>query len=75
MELNEYYDYLIENLGVNEETIKCVIGINGYSEETLDSILYYFTGYRDLEQFLEYEDRETYREYYRKEEENDDEEI
>ena len=72
MELNEYYDYLIENLGVNEETIKCVTGINGYSEETLDSILYYFTGYRDLEQYTEYEDRETYREYYQKEEDDED---
>lgn len=73
MELNEYYDYLIENLGVNEETIKCVTGINGYSEETLNDILYYFTGYRDLEQYLEYEDRETYREYYQKEEDDEDE--
>ena len=71
MELNEYYDYLIENLGINEETIKCVIGINGYSEETLNDILYYFSGYRDLEQFLEYEDKETYNQYYG--EENDDE--
>ena len=74
MELNEYYDYLIENLGINEETIKCVTGINGYNEETLDSILYYFSGYRDLEQYLEYEDRETYKEYYQKEEEDDEDE-
>ena len=72
MELNEYYDYLIENLGINEETIKCVTGINGYNEEPLDDILYYFTGYRDIEQYLEYEDRETYREYYQKEEEDED---
>ena len=72
MSLEEYYDYLIENLGINEETIKCVTGINGYNEETLDDILYYFTGYRDLEQYLEYEDRETYREYYQKEEDDED---
>ena len=71
MSLEQYYDYLIENLGVNEETIKCVTGINGYNEETLDSILYYFTGYRDIEQYLEYEDRETYREYYNEEEDED----
>ena len=74
MSLEQYYDYLIENLGVNEETIKCVTGINGYNEETLDSILYYFTGYRDLEQYLECEDRETYREYYNNEEDEEDEE-
>lgn len=74
MELNEYYDYLIENLGISEETIRCVIGINGYSEETLDDILYYFTGYRDLEQYTRYEDLETYREYYGIDEEEDEDE-
>ena len=73
MNLEEYYDYLIENLGVNEETIKCITGINGYNEETLDDILYYFTGYRDIEQYLEYEDRETYREYYNEEEDEENE--
>ena len=74
MSLEDYYDYLIEYLGVNEETIKCITGINGYNEETLDSILYYFTGYRDIEQYLEYEDRETYREYYHEEEEDEEDE-
>ena len=68
MELKEYSNYLIEYLGINEETIKCITGINGYNEDTLDSILYYYTGYRDLEQYTEYEDRETYREYYNEEE-------
>lgn len=71
MSLEEYSNYLIENLGVNEETIRCITGINGYNEETLDDILYYFTGYRDLEQYTEYEDRETYREYYHEEEDED----
>ena len=61
MSLEEYYDYLINNVVVNEETIRCITGINGYTEETLDSILYYYTGYRDLEQYLEYEDKETYK--------------
>ena len=64
MSLEDYSNYLINNIGVNEETIKCITGINGYNEETLDNILYYYTGYRDLEQYLEYEDRETYKEYY-----------
>lgn len=73
MSLEEYSNYLIDNLGVNEETIKCITGINGYNEETLNDILYYFTGYRDLEQYLEYEDRETYREYYNEEEDDEDE--
>ena len=71
MSLEEYSNYLIDNLGVNEETINCITSINGYNEDTLDDILYYFTGYRDLEQYLEYEDRETYREYYNEEEDED----
>lgn len=64
MSLEDYNNYLINNVGVNEETINCITSINGYNEETLDNILYYYTGYRDLEQYTEYEDRETYKEYY-----------
>ena len=64
MSLEDYYDYLINNIGVNEETINCITSINGYTEDTLDNILYYYTGYRDLEQYTEYEDMEIYKEYY-----------
>lgn len=73
MNKKEYTEYLIDFLGIDEKVISCVTSINGYNEETLDSILYYFTGYRDLEQYLEYEDRETYREYYNEEEDDEDE--
>ena len=64
MSLEDYNEYLINNVGVNEETINCITSINGYNEDTLDSILYYYTGYRDIEQYTEYEDKETYKEYY-----------
>ena len=64
MSLEEYDNYLINNVGVNEEVISCITSINGYNEDTLDSILYYYTGYRDLKQYTEYEDKETYKEYY-----------
>ena len=64
MSLEEYAKYLIEYLGVNEKVINCVIGINGYNENTLDNILHYYTGYRTIEQYTRYEDLETYREYY-----------
>ena len=73
MNLEEYSNYLIENLGVNEEVVNCITGINGYNEETLDNILYYYTGYRDLEQYTESEDIETYEEYYEEEEDDEDE--
>lgn len=64
MSLEDYNNYLVNNVGVNEEVINCITGINGYNKKTLDSVLYYYTGYRDLEQFLECEDMETYKEYY-----------
>lgn len=73
MSLEEYENYLIEILGVDEEVISVVCAINGYNEQSLDDILYVKFGYRDIEQFLEYEDRETYNQYYGKEDE--DEEI
>lgn len=64
MSLEYYNEYLINNVGVNEEVINCITSIDGYNEETLDSILYYYTGYRDIEQYTEYEDKETYIKYY-----------
>lgn len=64
MSLEDYSNYLINNLGVDEEVISVVCAINGYNEKSLDDILYVKFGYRDLEQFLEYEDKETYKEYY-----------
>lgn len=75
MSLEEYENYLIENLGVDEEVVSVVCAINGYNEQSLDDILYVKFGYRDLEQFLEYEDKETYKQYYGEDEEEDDEEI
>lgn len=73
MSLEDYSNYLIENLGVNEEVINCITGINGYSENTLDDILYYYTGYRTIEQYIRYEDLETYRKYYGLDEEENEE--
>ena len=64
MSLEDYSNYLIDNLGVNEEVINCITSINGYNEDTFNSILYYYTGYRYLEQYLECEDKKTYIEYY-----------
>lgn len=64
MELNDIYDYFI-NYGIaTENEIDLVTAINGYNEETFNDILYVKTGYRDMEQYLEYEDEETYQEYY-----------
>ena len=64
MSLEYYNEYLINNLGISEEVINCITSINGYNKNTFNNVLYYYTGYRDLEQYLECEDLETYKEYY-----------
>ena len=73
MELNEQFNYLIENGICTEDEMKLVTSINGYNEESVNDILYVRTGYRDMEQYLEYEDKGTYNEYYREEEEEEEE--
>ena len=72
MELEQYYNYLIDTNIVSEETLNIITNINGYNEDTLDSVLYCQTGYRDLEQYLGAEDKETFKEYYQH---DDDDEL
>lgn len=44
------YDYLMDVLGVSQETMSVVCCINGFNTETMESILYAVTGYRSFEQ-------------------------
>lgn len=55
MTLKEQMNFLIENCIATEEEVNIVIKINGYSEVTINDILYAKTGYRDIEQYLESE--------------------
>jgi hypothetical protein len=71
MELEKYYNYLIDYELVSEEALDIITNIIGYSEKTLDSVLYVVSGYHDIEQYLEYEDMDTYLEYYKNESEDD----
>lgn len=52
-ELEEIVFFLIENGIATEEEIYLVIKINGYTENTLNNILFARTGYRNVEQYLE----------------------
>ena len=52
-ETADYWDYLVDSGIATEEELQLVTSINGYNTETLDSVLYVRTGYRDLEQFEE----------------------
>ena len=74
MDLNEIYNYMIDYALVSEETLDIITSINGYNEETLNDVLYCVSGYHDMEQYLQYEDRETYAEYYENEEDEDEDE-
>lgn len=53
MNKDAMWDKLME-LGVSEQTLQVVTSINGYSEETMEDILYAVTGYRDFDQLEEY---------------------
>lgn len=64
MELEQYYDYLIDTDIVSEETLNIITKINGYNEKTLDEVLYCQTSYRDIKNYLYYEDNDTFKEYY-----------
>jgi len=46
---NKAWDKL-QDLGVNEQTLQIVTSINGYSLETMESILYAHLGYRAFDQ-------------------------
>lgn len=73
MNVNEIYNYMIDYGLVSEETLNIITNINGYEEDTLNDVLYCVSGYHDIEQYLQYEDRETYAEYYEEDEDEDDE--
>lgn len=72
MDVNEIYNYMIDYELVSEEALSIITSINGYNEDTLNDVLYCVSGYHDMEQYLEYEDRETYAEYYEEDEDEDE---
>lgn len=53
--VNELWDYLVDYMIATDDEIKLVCDINGYNLETLEDVLYSRTGYRTLEQVIEYE--------------------
>lgn len=47
------WEYLVENEIATEEELQLVTSVAGYSDETLNAIIYARTGYHDLEQLME----------------------
>ena len=56
--VEEAWDYLIENGLASEETLRVVTNINGYSLDTLESVLYALEGYHSFSQYLEESEEE-----------------
>lgn len=54
-ELDNIYDFIIEYGIATEDEINLVTSINGYNESALNDIIFVRTGYRDMEQYKEYE--------------------
>ena len=54
-ELNELWENLVEYGIATEEELQLVTDINGYSIDTLNSVLYARTTYHNWEQFTEFE--------------------
>lgn len=53
---DELWDYLLETNTATEEEMSLVTSINGWSLDSLESILYSRTGYRSLAQIKELEE-------------------
>jgi len=52
---DKIWDYIVEMGIAEDKELKLVTCINGYTEDTLNSVIYARTGYHDMEQ-LEDED-------------------
>lgn len=52
MEWNEMYDVLAEVVGVSEEALNVACAIGWCNEETMERVLFYYTGFRTFEGFL-----------------------
>lgn len=51
--LDHYWSVLVEESIATEDELRLVTDVAGYSEGTLDSVLYARTGLHDLEQYEE----------------------
>ena len=50
---SDAYDILNEYVGITQETLDAIFGINGFTVETAQDILYWFTGWNDFKGYLE----------------------
>ena len=53
MDTNDMWDFLIDYEIATEDELRLVTSINGYSQDTMEAVLYSRTGYRDFDQWIE----------------------
>ena len=53
MDWQEMYDILRDCLGISEEALELAFAVGGCNEETAERILFYKTGWRTFEGWLE----------------------
>ena len=53
MTFEEMYDFLRDVVGVNDEALDLAFSLNGCNEDTACSIVFYFTGWRSFEGYIE----------------------
>jgi len=52
-DINSTYEKIVDYGIATEEEMSLITGINGYNTETLNDVIFYRTGYRDMEQYEE----------------------
>lgn len=55
MSIDEMWDFLADYGIATDGEIELVTSINGYNEKSLNDILFVRTGYRNFDQYKEYE--------------------
>ena len=53
MGIDDMLDFLIDYEIATEDELRLVTSINGYSQDTMEAVLYSRTGYRDFDQWIE----------------------
>lgn len=53
MTFEEMYDFLRDVVGVSDEALDLAFSLNGCNEDTACNILFYFTGWKNFEGYIE----------------------
>ena len=48
----EMYEMLADYVGVSDEALQVACAVGGCNEETMERVLFYFTGWRSFEGYL-----------------------